>query len=306
MIGRLLLTIRKPATISKKHEKWKIDKLSLVFPNSSNSMQESLCIVFIEVLMWCGGTNQIKSVQPGEHTRLSSNSQCTHFPELRKDLFFHWGLFFVYNSWNYFNIFFLPQIYETLVTNHPVYYVLRVRDGISMNLHLKAMTPFWAIDLRRDKRTSVRCPSLVFTRRKYLVSAGVADFYIDSSLSWPYLVVPRLSPRWRSFDGCSLRKSRSRWFFRDIGSQNFQIYRPIYGAVLEQPSLPSKSSDRAMSLLVSPLDSQDCVCCCLPGSHRLKVRIVVRLDFASKISLPAPFFLLLSLSLRFSRVSRAG
>lgn len=134
----------------------------------------------------------------------------------------------------------------------PCICVAGTQDGTSMNLHLKATIPFRAIDFRGIKERAWGTPPLlVFTRRKYLVSARVADFYIDSSPSWPYLVVPRLSlSRWRSSDGCSLRKGRSRRFFRDIESQNFQIYCPIYGAVLEQPSLPRESSDRAMSLLV--------------------------------------------------------
>lgn len=98
-------------------------------------------------------------------------------------------------------------------------------------------------------------PLLVFTRRKYLVSVWeVADSYIDSpppslltvSRRAASLAIPIETYRWM----LSQKEPIPTVFREHRESQNFQIYRPIYGAVLEQPSLPRKSSDHVMSLLV--------------------------------------------------------
>jgi hypothetical protein len=91
---------------------------------------------------------------------------------------------------------------------------------------------------------------------------------------------------------------------RSIGSaRTFRFIVRFTGAVLEQPSLPPPGKfgprDVASRFLVSILEDRACYRRCLPGSHRLKVRIVVRLDLASKISLPL-FSLSLFLLLFFS------
>lgn len=144
--------------------------------------------------MWCGGTNQIKSVQPtGEHTLLD-------FHQIYNARIFQvswktYSFIKVYFSFIIHEIIciliFLPQIYETLVTN----YLYTICCGRYLDEFAFESDDTLLSHRPSGDKTSVGCSSLVFTRRKYLVSAGrMADFYIDSSPSWPYLVVPRLSP----------------------------------------------------------------------------------------------------------------
>lgn len=144
---------------------------------------------------------------------------------------------------------------------------------------------------KNERGRGTRGSPLVFTRRKYLVTRGLPTFILIPP-SWPCLVA-RVSrhPRWRPSDGRSLRKSRSRRFFGGIGSQKFQIYRPIYGGGSRAALIASGKfgpRDVASRFLPSIFEPAPAAATCR-GSHRLKVRIVVRLDFTSKISLPSFF-----------------
>lgn len=196
-----------------------------------------------------------------------------------------------------------------LVTNHPVY-MLRGRDKFAFESDgtLSSRRPLGG---RGSKRTSVGCPLWHLPAvNTWLVRGFLTFILIPFSLFHLDRILSCRVSRYPDGDlptDASLRKSRSRWFFErgSTGSQNFQIYRPIYGAVLEQPSLPEEKfgpRDVASRFLFSILMPHACRCRCLLGSHRLKVRIVVRLDFASKISLlpHTTFFFLCSRALRHS------
>lgn len=116
-------------------------------------------------------------------------------------------------------------------------YVLR---GDEINLHLKAMAPFRAVDLlggvkERGKRTSVGCPLWRLPAVNTWLVWGLLTFILIlfSLLHLDRILSCRVS-RWRPSDGCSLGRSRSRWFFeRERGG----------GAEHREPELSDLSSD---------------------------------------------------------------
>jgi len=132
-----------------------------------------------------------------------------------------------------------------------------------MDLHLKADGTLSSHRASRGKQRNERgAPPLVFTRRKYLVSAGAADFYIDSS-PLPLQPLDRVLSSLAISMETFLRASRQRepisdGFSGSVGGggeyrepELSDLSFDLRGRFPEQPSLPPReSSDRVMSLLV--------------------------------------------------------